>query len=243
MSQCAMKLSRADPKVYPGRAPDASTEPPRACAAAAAAALATQSADSAKDDAAGFRDAAAQWCPGPCEPAPLSCERREKGVRVLLALDDSCLGASREAFQFVCSRMLDLDRDVLLIAHCRPSSLQAPTSEGLYSCVKRANDEERRSIENSKAVLGEFHCLAGRARLNYFRLLALKGDIREKMVECARQEAVDFVVVGSKARAQGGILTPLLHSTSLSDYCLKHCACPVLVVRESPQSRCQSPVR
>jgi nucleotide-binding universal stress UspA family protein len=57
----------------------------------------------------------------------------------------------------------------------------------------------------------------------------LAGDPEEMIVEVCRKERVDAVVVGS--RGQGALKRTFL--SSVSDYCLHHCPCPVIVVKST----------
>lgn len=55
-----------------------------------------------------------------------------------------------------------------------------------------------------------------------------EGDARDCIVDLASELTVDLVVMGAKSKSK--LKRALLGS--VSDYCVHHCACPVLVIRE-----------
>ncbi|TPX65124.1 hypothetical protein SpCBS45565_g05401 [Spizellomyces sp. 'palustris'] len=59
------------------------------------------------------------------------------------------------------------------------------------------------------------------------RAIALRGDPRDELVYKTKELHADLFVIGS--RGMGAIKRAFLGS--VSDYCVHHCACPVLVVR------------
>jgi nucleotide-binding universal stress UspA family protein len=71
--------------------------------------------------------------------------------------------------------------------------------------------------------------LVGRGRAAGVRVIFLiwEGDPGESIVEAARSEQVDLVVVGSHGRGSVG----RFFIGSVSEYVVRHAYCPVLVVR------------
>ncbi|XP_019179149.1 PREDICTED: uncharacterized protein LOC109174370 isoform X2 [Ipomoea nil] len=61
--------------------------------------------------------------------------------------------------------------------------------------------------------------------------LVLEGDPKDKLCRAAEEMSVDLLVVGS--RGLGNITRAFLGS--VSDYCLHHAHCPVLIVKPTPK--------
>jgi nucleotide-binding universal stress UspA family protein len=70
----------------------------------------------------------------------------------------------------------------------------------------------------------------GRASGVQVNFLIWDGDPGESIVDAARSEQVDLVVVGSHGRGQVGRFL----IGSVSDHVVRHAHCPVLVVRAHP---------
>jgi len=90
--------------------------------------------------------------------------------------------------------------------------------------VEKANAELR---ENGTRMLTEAAEYLKARGLSYSTYLA-KGNSREGIVEAAKDNKVDIVVVGSRGL---GALSRLLVG-SVSEYVVTHAPCPVLVVRQ-----------
>lgn len=135
---------------------------------------------------------------------------------ILLATDLSASAgpATEEALRLA----QRLGAGLLIMSAIDPGAMRLPNGR-----FRRRVDQERELRETSARVLVE----RGRAAGVTVSLLVWDGDPRESIVEVARSEAPDMVVVGSRARGVGS----RIGSDSVSDYVIRHAPCPVLVVR------------
>ena len=135
---------------------------------------------------------------------------------ILLATDLSASAgpATEEALRLA----QRLGAGLLIMSAIDPGAMRLPNGR-----FRRRVDQERERREVAARVLVE----RGRAAGVTVSLLVWDGDPRESIVEVARSEAPDMVVVGSRARGVGS----RIGTDSVSDYVIRHAPCPVLVVR------------
>ena len=135
---------------------------------------------------------------------------------ILLATDLSASAgpATEEALRLA----QRLGAGLLIMSAIDPGAMRLPNGR-----FRRRVDQERELREVAARVLVE----RGRAAGVTVSLLVWDGDPRESIVEVARSEAPDMVVVGSRARGVGS----RIGTDSVSDYVIRHAPCPVLVVR------------
>ena len=139
--------------------------------------------------------------------------------RILLATDLSAAseGAAVQALDLA----HDLGADLLIVSVIDPRSLRLPG--GRFGVRV---DQVRSSRETAAQDLVSRGRAAG-VRVNF---LIWDGDPGESIVDAARSEQVDLVVVGSHGRGQVGRFL----IGSVSDHVVRHAHCPVLVVRGHP---------
>jgi len=149
--------------------------------------------------------------PAPPKPYPMGGIRR-----ILLATDLA------EASEGAALQALDLARDLgaalLIVSVIDPGSLRLPG--GRFGIRV---DQVRSSREATAQELVS----RGRAAGVPVNFLIWDGDPGESIVDAARSEQVDLVVVGSHGRGSVGRFL----IGSVSDYVVRHAHCPVLVVR------------
>lgn len=140
----------------------------------------------------------------------------ERTSTILLATDLSASAgpATEEALRLA----QRLGAGLLIMSAIDPGAMRLPNGR-----FRRRVDQERELRETSARVLVE----RGRAAGVTVSLLVWDGDPRESIVEVARSEAPDMVIVGSRARGVGS----RIGRDSVSDYVIRHAPCPVLVVR------------
>ena len=140
----------------------------------------------------------------------------ERTPTILLATDLSASAgpATEEAFRLA-QRLGD---GLLIMSAIDPGAMRLPNGR-----FRRRVDQERQLRETAARVLVE----RGRAAGVTVGLLVWEGDPGESIVEVARSEAPDMVVVGSRVRDLRGNVG----IDSVSDYVVRHAPCPVLVVR------------
>ena len=135
---------------------------------------------------------------------------------LLLATDLSASAgpATEEAFRL--ARRLGVG--LLVMSAIDPGAMRLPN--GRY---RRRVDQERELREAAARPLVD----RGRALGVTVSLLVWEGDPGESIVEVARAEAPEMVIVGSRARGVMG----RFGIGSVSDHVVRHAPCPVLVVR------------
>ena len=111
-----------------------------------------------------------------------------------------------------------LGTGLLVMTAIDPGAMRLPN--GRY---RRRVDQERELRESAARVVLE----RGRAAGVTVSLLVWEGDPGESIVEVARSEAPEMVIVGSRARGVMG----RFGIGSVSDHVVRHAPCPVLVVR------------
>jgi len=131
---------------------------------------------------------------------------------ILLATDLSPAseGASAQALDLA----HDLGADVLVM-----SAIEQPSVDGITRRLEHLRLERELAAQGVVA--------RGRARGVEVRFMIWVGTPGEAIVEAARSEQVDLVVVGSHGRGAVG----RFFVGSVSEYVVRHAPCPVLVVR------------
>jgi nucleotide-binding universal stress UspA family protein len=138
--------------------------------------------------------------------------------QIVLATDlgSASAAATDEAFRLAAA----LDARLLAVTVIDLRALQLPG--GRY---RSRVDQERARLETAASAL----VLRGRRDRVPTSFLIWEGDPAESIVEAARSERADVIVVGSHGR--GAIGRALIGS--VSDQVVRHAPCPVLVVRSS----------
>jgi nucleotide-binding universal stress UspA family protein len=141
---------------------------------------------------------------------------RERPPTILLATDLSASAgpATEEALRLA----RRLGAGLLVMSAIDPGAMRLPNGR-----FRRRVDQERELRESAARVLVE----RGRASGVSVSLLVWEGDPGESIVEVARSEAPDMVIVGSRVRGVMG----RFGIGSVSDHVVRHAPCPVLVVR------------
>jgi universal stress protein A len=137
---------------------------------------------------------------------------------IVLATDlgPASAAATNEAFKLGAA----LSATLLAVTVIDPGTLQLPGGQ-----FRRRVDQERRRLEPAAAGL----VLRGRRDHVPTTFLIWEGDPAESIIEAARSEGADMIVVGSHGRA------PLSRALigSVSDQVVRHAPCPVMVVRSA----------
>jgi len=138
--------------------------------------------------------------------------------QVILATDlgPASFAATDEAFRLAGA----LGAKLLVVSVIDPRTLQLPGGR-----FRSRVDQERDRLEESAAEL----VLRGRRDQVPTSFLIWEGDPAESIVDAARSEGADIIVVGSHGRAALG--RALIGS--VSDQVVRHAPCPVMVVRSS----------
>jgi universal stress protein A len=138
--------------------------------------------------------------------------------QIVLATDlgQASAAATDEAFRLAGA----LQARLLAVIVIDPQALQLPG--GRY---RSRIDQERVRLETAASEL----VLRGRRDRIPTSFLIWEGDPAESIVEAARSERADVIVVGSHGR--GALGRALIGS--VSDQVVRHAPCPVLVVRST----------
>lgn len=148
---------------------------------------------------------------GPDAPLPLEGRRR-----IMLATDLS--PASEQAGREALDLAAGLRAELLIVSVIDPRSLRLPG--GRFGVRV---DQVRTAREAAAQELVS----RGRATGVRVSFLIWEGEPGEAIVDAARSEAVDFVVVGSHGRGSVG----RFFLGSVSDHVVHNAPCPVIVVR------------
>ncbi|MES1912333.1 MAG: hypothetical protein MHM6MM_004621 [Cercozoa sp. M6MM] len=147
--------------------------------------------------------------------------------RIVVAVDDS--ETARKAFDWVCTDMYRAgDQIVLVHALEADHSVSSMPIDGLSAAAMKHMREEE--LRRAKRLVQSFTSYLKREKLHYLAKI-VSGDARSVLVGECRQVDADLLVVGSRGR--GRVSRALLGS--VSDYCVRHCKCPVTVVRADAQ--------
>ncbi|MGZ8438679.1 MAG: universal stress protein [Candidatus Limnocylindrales bacterium] len=149
-------------------------------------------------------------------PVRSSAGLRPAFRQVMLATDmgPASAAATDEAFRLAGA----LGARLLAVSVIDPRTLQLPGGR-----FRSRVDQERGRLEEAAAEL----VLRGRRDQVVTSFLIWEGDPAESIVEAAKSEGADIIVVGSHGRAALG--RALIGS--VSDQVVRHAPCPVMVVR------------
>jgi nucleotide-binding universal stress UspA family protein len=138
--------------------------------------------------------------------------------QIMLATDmgPASAAATDEAFRLAGA----LGARLLAVSVIDPRTLQLPGGR-----FRSRVDQERGRLEEAAAEL----VLRGRRDQVATSFLIWEGDPAESIVDAAKSEGADIIVVGSHGRAALG--RALIGS--VSDQVVRHAPCPVMVVRSS----------
>ena len=138
--------------------------------------------------------------------------------QIILATDmgPASAAATDEAFRLAGA----LGARLLVVSVIDPRTLQLPGGR-----FRSRVDQERGRLEEAAAEL----VLRGRRDQVATSFLIWEGDPAESIVDAAKSEGADIIVVGSHGRAALG--RALIGS--VSDQVVRHAPCPVMVVRPS----------
>lgn len=145
-------------------------------------------------------------------------------MKILIGIDDS--PCSRAAMGFVRKSPWAAKAQFIVLSAVRPpvlaySEIYVPPAATVEELVQEQKVAHQELVSGAERELREAG-LASEARV-------LVGDPREAIVDTAREEGVDLVVVGSHGRS--GISKLLMGS--VASHVVTHAPCSVLVVKEA----------
>jgi len=152
----------------------------------------------------------------PDEPRRARARRAIRQIVLATDLGPASAAATDEAFRLAAA----LQAGLLAVSVIDPQSLQLPGGR-----FRSRIDQERARLEAAAAEL----VMRGRRENVPTSFLIWEGDPAESIVDAARSERADVLVVGSHGR---GTLGRALIG-SVSDQVVRHAPCPVLVVRST----------
>ncbi|TPX65387.1 hypothetical protein SpCBS45565_g05219 [Spizellomyces sp. 'palustris'] len=173
--------------------------------------------------------------PDPVRSTPVYEGPRRK---IVIALDSS--GHSKHALSWALDNLLDVDMDHIIllsvgIFHDRLGDIMAAALGPVYdadrmeSISKQAEQYASKILDEATNVINEHAEYLGQNAKISHEIYALKGgDPRDVIVDFCHERAADVLVLGS--RGLGAFRRTILGS--VSEYCVRHAPCPVVVVRE-----------
>eukprot|EP00899_Mesostigma_viride_P018203 jgi/Mesvir1/26384/Mv16848-RA.1 len=149
------------------------------------------------------------------------------GRKIIIAIDHC--EASKYAFTWAEENLMK-DQDTVVLVHCHPiqplcyyggfDGVSIPVPVEITASLEKA------AVDNARKLTAD---LAGRlkARSLEYVIELVKGDARESLVDAVERHNADMLVMGS--RGLGAIKRTLIGS--VSDFCIHHVDCPVVVVK------------
>ncbi|KAK9133696.1 hypothetical protein Scep_013224 [Stephania cephalantha] len=165
----------------------------------------------------------------PLAAAPLPGHRR---LGIAVDLSDESAYAVRWAVQ---NYIRPNDDDDVILLHVRPTSVLYGADWGFVGSAAEDADEEeaqKRSEEEFDAFtmrkLGEVAEPLVEARISFKMHVVKDHDMKERLCLEVERLGLSVVIMGSRGL---GKRTGKGRLGSVSDYCVHHCVCPVVVVR------------
>ncbi|KAI8802952.1 hypothetical protein BJ742DRAFT_831453 [Cladochytrium replicatum] len=147
------------------------------------------------------------------------------GRVIAIAIDSS--PHSEYAFKYVLEQIANA-KDQICLLHCRPLPQVNSTFSGPYTDVSEWIERiETDGRADSHALLKRYGAQVLKGGFAV-RAIALRGDPRDEIVAKVAELSPMCLVLGS--RGMGSFKRALIGS--VSDHCVHHAPCPVLVVRE-----------
>ncbi|MFS7956970.1 putative universal stress protein A family [Helianthus anomalus] len=113
----------------------------------------------------------------------------------------------------------------LIIPDARRTVIFATPAAAVIDSVKKAQEESASEVISRATKLCEQHMIKA-------EMMVISGNPKEMIVDASEDNNADLLVVGS--RGLGQIKRAFLGS--VSDYCVHHAKCPVLIVRPPKSS-------
>ncbi|KAG2583571.1 universal stress protein A-like protein isoform X2 [Panicum virgatum] len=149
-----------------------------------------------------------------------------QGQRVMVAVDES--ECSRHALEWALRNLAPTLAPPLLLLTVQPlvplgyvsaASFGAPPPELIKSMQDQQRELTRALLDKAKAICAEHGVPV--------ETIVEVGDPKEMICEAAEKKNVNLLVLGSHSRGP----IQRLFLGSVSNYCVHHCKCPVLVVK------------
>ncbi|CAF2112793.1 unnamed protein product [Brassica oleracea var. botrytis] len=163
----------------------------------------------------------------------MAAKHNKKKLKVMVAIDESknsfyALEWAVEHLKDVMSAEPETDQEggLLTLVHVNPSGATASATDSVPELMKKAGVQSTNlftpALELCRAkMVGDLRtCVKTETMI-------LEGDPKEMICQAVEQNHVDLLVVGS--RGLGMIKRAFIGS--VSDYCVQHAQCPVLIVR------------
>ncbi|GAB5587328.1 hypothetical protein Unana1_02228 [Umbelopsis nana] len=144
---------------------------------------------------------------------------------VLVCLDE---GTGESVFQWSVLNFINPEVDMVILIHVRPSEhFTTPygnQTDYLVKIAERHRDESHTLLKKYGAKLT--------AKKIACKAISMHGDPQHEIVKKAGEVKADVVIVGSHG---SGLLKRTLLG-SVSQYCVNHCPCSVIVAKPAPPS-------
>eukprot|EP00475_Leptophrys_vorax_P038160 TRINITY_DN6678_c0_g1_i1.p2 TRINITY_DN6678_c0_g1~~TRINITY_DN6678_c0_g1_i1.p2 ORF type:complete len:176 (-),score=10.32 TRINITY_DN6678_c0_g1_i1:520-1047(-) len=172
-------------------------------------------------------DAAATTEAAPAAPTATESTPLRKSRKILVAVDPS--DEASYALKWALENVIQPDDKIhLLHAQPYPKVYAGPAGPGFYVPPEVVETMKKQEEVVSRQVLK-----AAKAMCDHFNVKAeadvIEGEPRESICDAVEQLGVQLLVIGS--HGYGAVKRAFLGS--VSDYCVHHAACPVVVVRKT----------
>ncbi|TPX57747.1 hypothetical protein SpCBS45565_g08159 [Spizellomyces sp. 'palustris'] len=144
---------------------------------------------------------------------------------VVIALDSS--KSSDYAFNWALDNFLSPEKDLCVLVNVRPiAAVPGPFGTAYMDFTDYVVQVEERYRTESHALLQRYASLVKKRKIAV-KAIAMRGDPREELCRKVEELDADAFILGS--RGLGTLKRVILGS--ISDYCVHHVKCPVLVIK------------
>ncbi|KAF5799386.1 putative universal stress protein A [Helianthus annuus] len=147
-------------------------------------------------------------------------------MKVLVSIDES--EGSLYALQWALEHLYLPEIEgsaAITVVHVQPHTAVPAGAASVIDSVKKAQEESASEVISRATKLCEQHMIKA-------EMMVIRGNPKEMIVDASEDMNADLLVVGS--RGLGQIKRAFLGS--VSDYCVHHAKCPVLIVRPPKSS-------
>ncbi|KAL1545610.1 universal stress protein PHOS34-like [Salvia divinorum] len=154
----------------------------------------------------------------------------QKRMKLLVAVDES--EGSLYALRWAIDHLFGLEQAAVTLVNVQPifQPFIYPAGPVVYATPAVIDSVKKAQEQNAAAILARALRICKEKEIKAETLI-LQGDAKDKICEAAEELHVDLLVIGS--RGLGTIKRALLGS--VSNYCVHHVNCPVLVVKPPPK--------
>ncbi|KAJ3037255.1 hypothetical protein HK097_003559 [Rhizophlyctis rosea] len=145
---------------------------------------------------------------------------------VVIALDDS--KNSNKAFEWALDNFLNPKTDLALLLNVRPPPvIPGPFGTAYMDYTEYIVQLDMKNRQDSHTLLQYYANLVHKRKIAV-KAIAMRGDARDELCRKVEEVKADVLILGS--RGQGAWRRAFLGS--VSDHCVHHCQCPVIIIKD-----------